>query len=254
MPKGRKPRWTKVSHKNGIAVYELLHWKYFDDFVQIKWLDNKNYVFRGQMNESWQLEPSLIRQVRKSRRGYNDILKEHLDNFRYSSRGRATYLKDIINNDNELWSIGQHNQLATPLLDFTYSPYVAAYFAFYEKSNESDYRVVFAISQSHLKTQIKDAVELYKPLSGHNPRLLNQSGLFVKFKEKDTLETSISNYCIANPADGKRVKLFKIKIPNTERDICLKSLNKMNINHNSLFPDLYGASIYCNTMLDITNY
>lgn len=254
MAKGRKPRWKRISFENGIVIYELLHWKYFDDFIQSKLLNTKNYIYRGQRNDAWQLEPTLIRQVRKSRIPYAIILKNHLENFKYSSRGRASYLKEILNDENELWSIGQHNQLVTPLLDFTYSPYVAAYFAFYQESFESNFRIVYALSQNHVINQINDLVELYKPLSGHNPRLLNQSGLFVKFKVNDPLETCISRFCLANPDLPKKGKLMIIRIPNRDREVCLKSLNKMNINHNSLFPDLYGASIYCNTMLDIDNY
>ena len=257
MVRGRKPKWIDEGYNNGIKTYTLSYWKYFHDFIQENLIDNKNYVFRGQRDESWKLEPTLNRQLSKIPfSDYNNKVEEHLNNFRYSIRGRADFLRDIINSDNsenELWAVGQHNFLATPFLDFTYSPYVAAYFAFYEKSDESKYRIIWALSQSHISKQIKDKVELFKPLSGHNPRLLNQSGLFVKFKDKDNLETIINNYLQQNPKD-KKIKLFKIRIPNRDRTVSLKSLNKMNLNHNSLFPDLFGASIFCNTMLEIDKY
>lgn len=253
--RGRKPKWIHEGFDKGISTFKISSWKYFHDFFQEKLLDNNNYVFRGQRNEEWKLEPTLNRQLNKlSDIAFDLKVAEHLNNFKYSIRGRANFINEIISNDNELWSVGQHNFLTTPLLDFTFSPYVAAYFAFYEKSDESKNRVIYAISQRHAIEEINDSVELYKPLSGHNPRLINQSGLFVKFKSKESLETISNNYFETKEKRKTRIKIYKIKVPNSERIVCLKSLNKMNINHNSLFPDLFGASVFCNTKLEIANY
>lgn len=46
--------------------------------------------------------------------------------------------------------------------------------------------------------------------------------------------------------------LVKIQIPNAERLACLRSLNRMNINHLSLFPDLSGASRSTNMRLELS--
>ena len=51
-----------------------------------------------------------------------------------------------------------------------------------------------------------------------------------------------------------RVVLLKMTFPNKEREFVLQSLNRMNINHLSLFPDLYGASQYSNLELQIAKY
>ena len=48
--------------------------------------------------------------------------------------------------------------------------------------------------------------------------------------------------------------LIRITIPNKDRIDCLRSLNRMNINHLTLFPDLYGASRFCNHHAATKNY
>jgi len=56
--------------------------------------------------------------------------------------------------------------------------------------------------------------------------------------------------------DSDRQILIKVMIPEkkTDRAECLKFLNRMNINHLTLFPDLYGSSQFCEMSLDIKNY
>ena len=54
--------------------------------------------------------------------------------------------------------------------------------------------------------------------------------------------------------ESETASLLKIIIPDIERLECLRTLNKMNINHLSLFPDLYGAGQHCNKSLRILKY
>jgi len=68
------------------------------------------------------------------------LLKKHRQAFLYAVRGRTEefgfsiaelkhYVKTETLNKNHLWAFGQHYGLATPLLDWTASPFVAAFFA-----------------------------------------------------------------------------------------------------------------------------
>ena len=45
--------------------------------------------------------------------------------------------------------------------------------------------------------------------------------------------------------------LLKIEIPDEDRLTCLRTLERMNINHLSLFPDPSGASRYTNLKLEL---
>ena len=53
---------------------------------------------------------------------------------------------------------------------------------------------------------------------------------------------------------NNEVVLLKMYIPDSDRIECLKALNRMNINHSTLFPDLFGAAKYVNRRLEVENY
>lgn len=93
-------------------------------------------------------------------------------------------------------------------------------------------------------------VDVIRPLSDENANLVSQRGLFVR--SPDGL--SIDKWVRKNFPGNNGFHLLKIKIPNRDRENCLKFLNRMNINRLSLFPDLYGASRYCNMKLQIKRY
>jgi len=52
----------------------------------------------------------------------------------------------------------------------------------------------------------------------------------------------------------KSAPLLKLVIPDKDRTECLRTLNRMNINHITLFPDLDGAAQHCNKSIQIGKY
>ena len=67
---------------------------------------------------------------------------------------------------------------------------------------------------------------------------------------------TITRTCYAHDRQKNRSRIIfvKISIPETEREIALRDLGRMNINAATLFPDLKGAAEYCNMKLDIQRY
>lgn len=259
----RPPKWTKNPTQNGVWEIELSSWKYFHDFVHQVMLDYSYYVWRGQRDSAWKLESSLDRLLRgKPPNQRSQDAEHHLERFKFSARGRRGHNPSRISDENEWWALGQHHGLATPLLDWSESPFVALYFAF-EKAEKSpnNKRAVWAlipqyaknseIEQNHTGTNRAPTLEVIRPHQDENARLVSQAGLFTRAPLGMTVDEWIEkNY----QGESAASHLLKLLIPEKGRAECLRTLNKMNINHVTLFPDLYGAGQYCNKSLQIEMY
>lgn len=259
----RPPKWVKKATVNGVWDVELSSWKYFHDYVLHEMLDYTYYVWRGQRDSSWQLDSSLDRLLKpKHASARTRLAQKHLDKFQGSARGRRGSNPARISEENEWWALGQHHGLATPLLDWTESPFVALYFAF-EKSEKptNGKRSVWAlcpqdeknkeILSAHTGTDRPPILEIIRPHQDENARLVNQAGLFTRAP----LGISVNEWIGQRHAgETRNSPLIKLVIPETGRTECLRTLNKMNINHVTLFPDLYGAGQHCNKALQIDKY
>lgn len=257
----RKPKWTE-HREDGVLTIDLFSWEYFDDYVNQKIVDYKEYIFRGQASSIWKLEPTIDRLLKKEKKSEAPrLISEHLEHFKLSARGRRGSNPPCLTNENEWWALGQHFGLATPLLDWTHSPFVAAYFAFCTEFNEnSPYRVIYALQyklvsdmceglRKRLGDKFKDDITTFTPMSDENTRLVNQGGLFTRSPYGIDIESWVRKYF----KGFDRGTLIKIVIPTGGRKLALINLNRMNINHSSLFPDLYGSSKHCNLHLSIYN-
>lgn len=240
---------------------ELLSWKYFHDFVYQQMLQRTVYVFRGQRCDDWSLLSTLDRLLAGSTS--TTARADHLNRFKFSVRGRRGPNPPNALSENEWWALGQHFGLATPLLDWTTSPFVAAYFAFYQKkSPQTENRAIWAFASSAAESRSRElaahfkgegrppVVEVVKPMSDENARLVSQGGLFTRAPDGIALDEWVRQAY----SGSKRAALVKFTMPNTDREDALRSLNRMNINHLSLFPDLYGAGVFSNLSLEIPKY
>jgi hypothetical protein len=241
--------------EDGVCLLELNSWNEFYTFYYKNMTHFQGFLWRGQKSADWKLLPTLDRLLQDRGLEVEQETKKHLQNFMYAARGRRHKNSMEVDNEDEWWALGQHNGLATPLLDWTTSPFVAAFFAFFKSDHDpSSKRGIFAIHQSSYEAKSKvlkkEGIRFIKPFSDENTRLVNQSGLFTKAPSGVELESWTKKHF----AGTNELKLLKVSLPNSEREVCLKILNRMNINYLTLFPDLFGASRYCNMIVKIEDY
>lgn len=294
---------NEMEFKNGFYEITTESWEHLTSIITR--LDrNIDLIFRGQEEQSFNLESSLFRLNKNVAK--KDII-DHLNNFRNESKGLIKLPLEISTSDEEIWAIGQHNNLATPLLDWTYSAYVALYFALFKKTTSTNaslfilnLNVIEALLLSkitehlywlptnvikdlnilsslndieeqsilyaqavldvyHHKFSVSLETELYckeivnevlystikivTPKSGENSRLINQRALFTYSLSSEPLEKLIQEYF----SESNEKVILKINIPSHLKDISLYQLGLMNIQHASLFPDLFGAAEFCNS-------
>ncbi|WP_081955328.1 FRG domain-containing protein [Pseudomonas lutea] len=227
-------------------------------------LNYTSYVYRGHADSSWKLEPTLDRIIKtptSSKRA------SHLERFKFETRGRRGSSPVKMEDDNDWWALGQHHGLATPLLDWTESPFVALFFAASAASElSSGGYSVYAIHQTSIKkinervnnevgsplvNGRRQTVKVVRPLSDENKRLVSQRGLFTRGPNNVNLEDWVRKN---TDKTSKELCIIKVTIPNLDSKECLRYLNRMNISHSTLFPDLPGASDFCNMHLSIDKY
>lgn len=259
MPRG----WSQVSFDNGLGTIQLSSWRSFSDYVNQELLDYTTYIYRGQGYSSWELESTIDRVVRFPK---SPKRATHLRKFQLAVRGRRGPNPPDFDDENEWWALGQNHGLLTPLLDWTESPFVALFFAMVNARSEKGTNCcVWALSEDtafikSLEIQSdetiepiegrKPIVEIIRPMSDENSRLVSQRGLFTRSPNNVDIEEWIKEHY-----EGENVmQLIKIVIPKKEVVKCLRYLNRMNINHATLFPDISGASHFCNMELQIKDY
>lgn len=239
-------------------------WKKLNDAIEsLAGAEPYRCLFRGHRNASWHLAPTIERACKPG-----TIYKAEryfLDEFRSKAHLHTSSLPataDILG-----WlSAMQHYRVPTRLLDWSYSAYVALYFAV-ERPSDEKRCAIWAINQAKL-IQTSDAAsmavfgvslsdyvaepERFNPKVGafndstglvaptlprfHVSRLSSQQGCFL-FNANPLIEFEES---LAYMMKGQTGWLSCITFPSGLRTECLKRLMHMNIHPASLFPDLEG--------------
>jgi len=251
----------------------------FNDFImkvnKLPTEKNHSWVFRGHQNACWSLKTSLERECERFRITHDEDFRREYNMVREFRRRLHHYETSVPNRDSvdEWMALMQHYGAPTRLLDFTYSPYVAAYFAF-EKA-ESGVVAVWAVDVGWIEKKFKSKKKflglknIYEQYQNYrdskafillflsnldyrfvltvnpfrlNDRLAYQQGVFLA---PATLRVGFMenlNALVSARDESKPVKKYTIEVGNEGkiRDEALKTLHRMNINRISLFPGLTG--------------
>lgn len=211
--------------------------KDFYNFLHDYTEPDKNHIYRGIRNSNWDLVPSVGRI--KDKDGHNLTVEKEktlLDIFRYRA---YPFIKDYLDSDIELLTIGQHHGLPTRVLDWTKNPLVGIYFAVEEPFTKKDEKVTeySAILIYKPNTLVKldkdikpfdiDRVTRYIP-KHWDKRIISQGGLFTVHNKP---------YTPWSPPELEVIKIHK-----DIRNPIKKTLNRFGINPGSMYPDLDGIS------------
>ena len=216
-----------------------------------------NWAFRGERDERWPLCTSLSRYLQNFgvARGAWPQQEERI--LRIFKRKAHQFLEKPPDFDDDFqWmALMQHHGAPTRLLDFTWSPYVAAFFALERTLNAG---VVWAMNPAridssrnpkpaHNDPRVKGNIQrIYLPGKRRfiwmgeplimNRRLIAQSGTFAV---PGVLDVPVEN--ILSDVDQENI-LAKIVLAKEVRETGMRELYRMNITYATLFPDLDGLA------------
>lgn len=209
--------------------------------------DKRPAAFRGHADRRWKLETSYHRTGRSDLWFYNSRSITEL----HQQLEASGLVLDRSNpaDFSRLLAIAQHHGFPTPLLDWTHSPYIAAYFAFADaverrETSDATHVRVYALTEKFANKYAPFVVGLTEPEPGiaflkvsarDNPRLLAQQGLFTLSTVKD-----IQHYLTARIVTPENDLLLAVDIPIAEADKALSDLSYMGITAATLFPGIDG--------------
>lgn len=235
----------------------------WDKFLGIiKKFQTKEWVFRGQSNPTWELTSSFSRAYEHvqsiyftSGKNEMSLSEEFEESLIELFKAQAhLYLNFKIPTDNlELLSLMQHYGVPTRMLDFTFSPFLATFFAI--DSSKGDC-AVFAINIKKLQARNLSKVNEYSKIKKDyyhnqigsngfvfpyepklkNERLIKQQGLFlIPSNTRESLDR-----IIAYDNDYVNNNCIKFIFTSEIRFEVLSFLKKVNINNETLFPGIDG--------------
>lgn len=210
-------------------------------------LEPQRFVFRGQ-GQPWRLRTSFHRTSRK------DLVK--LQSADYNALQRAVsacsnfpFELTNVKHNAAFWHLVQHHGYPTPLLDWTYSPYIAAYFAF--KNAITTVRPKSKFCRIHMldakswnedvhKSAFIDPPYLHasmlEALAYDNARAIPQQSLSMVTNVDD-----IESYIAAAEGRNNKRYIFAYDLPVEESASVIRELRFMGISPSSLFPGMVGA-------------
>lgn len=241
--------------RRSYAVVRVESW---DDFLKsMTDLRYAHWAFRGERDARWPLYSSISRYFHSFHVNPEAWPEQERRILRIFKRKAHVYLEQPPSPDDDFqWlALMQHHGAPTRLIDFTWSPYVAAFFALERTVGEG---VVWAVNPgrtegsrvaesaadprvpgnftNHFLRSKRPFVWLGEPHT-MNRRLIAQSATFVLPGVLDQpVEQILSGY-----PEPEHI-LAKFILPQHVREAGMHELYRMNITYATLFPDLDGLA------------
>ncbi len=251
----------------GIKEQDLKSWEEFEKEIDSLTTDLEkkretspglipDYLYRGHTDSTWELKTTLDRYINNEIRltdYYKIILiaKPQIETFTGKVWGIPTYeeyheyiSKLELRVSFSKYGYGyliymRHHGFPSPLLDWTRSPYMAAFFAFRNETKAEQVSIyVYQESPSYFTSYSSDLPNIVAPgpyITSHERHFLQQSDYTICtiIKDKDYFYSPHQEFVRDNEKDQDKV--LKFNIPSTERVKVLKKLDSYNLNAFSLF-------------------
>jgi len=220
--------WEKVGKTHKVNNFFELH----EAFSRMSsGLEGIGRLFRGQSQFDWRLVPKSGRGgfAKANLRVYFNEWKQHA----------IEYLLNKPQDELEWLAIAQHHGFATNLLDWTYNPLAAAFFAVQEEINR-DAAIIAYRPNCLVRPQVNpftlEGVYAYQP-THVTQRIKRQMGAFT-IHDPPTL--SLDEY----REEAKNLEIIIIDCSYKKQLLC--DLATYGVNQATLFPDLDGLSMHIN--------
>lgn len=210
-------------------------------------------LFRGHGDSAWKLESTLEREANKSEIAYKKYYysmnraqspistlthKEWVlptpEEFDQSIKDERVFSKEVYSYMVYL----RHHGFPSPLLDWSQSPYVAAYFAYRDATEDNDVAICFFLEHKGTKTFCEDyprIIGLGSYVNAHKRHYLQQSEYTLCVQKIHEKMHYVCHENVIQQSNADQDVLVKYVLPSSERGKVLKELNLMNINDYSLF-------------------